>query len=163
MDGGNVPYFSLGRADIFSYGDLGLRNAIKKVYKLKKQPTERQAEKLAAQWKPYRSLASRYLWASLDNTHMIIDGKKIADEIIARLKKLHARESFSEPWWLAMTPPRYNFLKQKERVAKELGIEFRLYQLSEAITTDKLRQEIGRFAEPKHCGGFIVQLPLPEK
>ena len=60
--------FSLGRADIFSYGDLGLRNAIKKVYKLKKQPTERQAEKLAAQWKPYRSLASRYLWASLDNT-----------------------------------------------------------------------------------------------
>jgi DNA-3-methyladenine glycosylase II len=59
--------FALGREDVFSYGDLGLRNAIKKAYGLKKQPTERQAEKLALRWKPYRSLASRYLWASLDN------------------------------------------------------------------------------------------------
>jgi DNA-3-methyladenine glycosylase II len=57
--------FSLGREDIFSYGDLGLRNAMKKLYKLRKEPTEKQAEKLALKWKPYRSLASRYLWASL--------------------------------------------------------------------------------------------------
>ena len=56
--------FSLGRDDIFSYGDLGLRNAMKKVYKLKHEPTEKQAEKITARWKPYRSLASRYLWAS---------------------------------------------------------------------------------------------------
>ncbi len=58
--------FSLHREDIFSYGDLGLRNAIKKVYNLKKHPTEKQAEKLALRWKPYRSTASRYLWASID-------------------------------------------------------------------------------------------------
>jgi len=55
-----------------------------------------------------------------------------------------------------------NFLKQKERVAHELGIEFRLYQLPLTITTDALRAEIGRLAEPKTCGGFIVQLPLPD-
>ncbi len=59
--------FSLGREDVFSYGDLGLRNAIKKLYKLKGHPTERQAMKIAEAWKPYRSLASRYLWASLSN------------------------------------------------------------------------------------------------
>ncbi|HVM76572.1 MAG TPA: DNA-3-methyladenine glycosylase [Candidatus Paceibacterota bacterium] len=59
--------FSLGREDIFSYGDLGLRNAMQKLYKLRKHPTERQAMKIAELWKPYRSLASRYLWASLDN------------------------------------------------------------------------------------------------
>jgi DNA-3-methyladenine glycosylase II len=59
--------FSLGREDIFSYDDLGLRNAIKALYKLKKHPTRAQAEKLAAKWSPYRSLASRYLWASLKN------------------------------------------------------------------------------------------------
>lgn len=58
--------FSLGRDDIFSYGDLGLRNAIQKLYGLKKHPTPAQAEKIASQWKPYRTLASRYLWASLD-------------------------------------------------------------------------------------------------
>lgn len=59
--------FSLAREDIFSYGDLGLRNAMQKLYKLKVPPTPAQAEKISAAWKPYRSLASRYLWASLDN------------------------------------------------------------------------------------------------
>lgn len=58
--------FSLRRDDVFSYGDLGLRNAIKKLYKLRKHPTPRQAEKISKKWKPYRSLASRYLWASLE-------------------------------------------------------------------------------------------------
>lgn len=59
--------FSLGRDDVFSYGDLGLRNAIQKLYKLKAHPTPAQAEKIVVAWKPYRTLASRYLWASLDN------------------------------------------------------------------------------------------------
>jgi DNA-3-methyladenine glycosylase II len=60
--------FTLGREDVFSYGDLGLKNAIRKIYKLKNHPTPAQAEQLTTKWKPYRSLASRYLWASLDNT-----------------------------------------------------------------------------------------------
>jgi len=59
--------FSLGRDDVFSYGDLGLKNAIKKIYKLKKHPTPAQAKKITDKWRPYRSLGSRYLWASLDN------------------------------------------------------------------------------------------------
>jgi len=59
--------FSLRRDDIFSYGDLGLRNALRRLYKMKKPPTPRQAEKITGKWKPYRSLGSRYLWASIDN------------------------------------------------------------------------------------------------
>jgi DNA-3-methyladenine glycosylase II len=59
--------FSLHRDDVFSYGDLGLRNAMQKIYKMKKTPTPAQAEKITAKWRPYRSLGSRYLWASLDN------------------------------------------------------------------------------------------------
>jgi DNA-3-methyladenine glycosylase II len=59
--------FSLRRDDVFSYSDLGLRNALKKIYKMRKPPTPAQAEKITARWKPYRSLGSRYLWASLDN------------------------------------------------------------------------------------------------
>jgi DNA-3-methyladenine glycosylase II len=58
--------FALRRDDVFSYGDLGLRNAIKKLYKLRAHPTPRQAKKLSEKWKPYRSTASRYLWASLE-------------------------------------------------------------------------------------------------
>ncbi|KKW46375.1 MAG: hypothetical protein A3A43_00110 [Candidatus Liptonbacteria bacterium RIFCSPLOWO2_01_FULL_56_20] len=57
--------FSLRRDDVFSYGDLGLRNAMKKLYGLKSHPTEAQAEKISSKWKPYRTWGSRYLWASL--------------------------------------------------------------------------------------------------
>ena len=58
--------FSLGREDVFSYGDQGLKNAIKRLYRLKKHPTPRQAEKISSKWRPYRTWACRYLWASLD-------------------------------------------------------------------------------------------------
>ncbi len=59
--------FSLQRPDIFSHGDLGLRNAVAKLYDFKKPPTIQQIEKIVAKWSPHRTLASRYLWRSLDN------------------------------------------------------------------------------------------------
>lgn len=59
--------FSLGRDDVFSYGDLGLRNAMQKVYKLRKPPSKRTAERISAKWKPYRTHASLYLWQTLKN------------------------------------------------------------------------------------------------
>ncbi len=58
--------FSLGREDVFSYGDLGLRRAIQKLYTFRKEPTTKQMEKLANRWKPYRTWAARILWQSLD-------------------------------------------------------------------------------------------------
>ena len=58
--------FAMGRPDVFSYGDLGLKNAIKKLYRLKEIPTETQANKIADKWKPYRTVACRYLWKSLE-------------------------------------------------------------------------------------------------
>ncbi len=58
--------FTLERPDIYSHGDLGLRNAIIKLYKFKNPPTVKQVEKIIAKWSPYKSLASRYLWRSLD-------------------------------------------------------------------------------------------------
>lgn len=93
---------------------------------------------------------------------MIIDGKTIADDIIARLRALPRPEKFFGAALVGDDPASLNFLKQKERVAHELGIEFRLYQLPPTITTDALRAEIGRLAAPKTCGALIVQLPLPE-
>lgn len=58
--------FTLGREDVFSYGDLGLRKAIKKLYGFKKDPTVKQMEKIANKWKPYRTYAARILWKSLE-------------------------------------------------------------------------------------------------
>jgi methylenetetrahydrofolate dehydrogenase (NADP+)/methenyltetrahydrofolate cyclohydrolase len=92
---------------------------------------------------------------------MIIDGKKIAEDIVARLKALPRPGKFFGAVLVGTDPASVNFLKQKEKVAVSLGIDFRLYNVPENISTDGLREEIGRLSEPNACGGFIVQLPLP--
>lgn len=58
--------FTMQRHDVFSYGDLGIRNALKKWYGFSKEPTKEEAEKIAERWRPYRTLACRYLWKSLE-------------------------------------------------------------------------------------------------
>lgn len=57
--------FSLGRPDIFSHGDLGLKNAIRKWYKVDSQKHPKKYAKIVTGYKPYSSVASRYLWKSL--------------------------------------------------------------------------------------------------
>jgi DNA-3-methyladenine glycosylase II len=54
--------FQLHRPDVFPAGDLGLRKAVQLLDGLASTPTERQAEARAARWRPYRSLATRYLF-----------------------------------------------------------------------------------------------------
>lgn len=59
--------FSLFREDVFSAGDLGLQNAIVKIYKLEKKPTPNELVELSQKWSPHRTIASRVLWKSLEN------------------------------------------------------------------------------------------------
>lgn len=59
-----VLIFTLNRPDVFSLGDLGLRNAITKLYGITNQ---KEMLKLSEKWKPYRSTACWYLWRSLEN------------------------------------------------------------------------------------------------
>jgi len=58
--------FSLARPDVFSTGDLGLKNAIKKHYKLDEISSE-DLLTISAKWSPYRTYACLILWKSLDN------------------------------------------------------------------------------------------------
>ena len=58
--------FTLGRPDVFSAGDLGLFNAVKKLYD-KPNLNKEQLLKISAGWSPYRTAASLTLWHSLDN------------------------------------------------------------------------------------------------
>jgi DNA-3-methyladenine glycosylase II len=57
--------FHLGRPDVISGGDLGIRKAIMIEYGLAKMPTPTEVEERGQRWKPNRSLASLYLWESL--------------------------------------------------------------------------------------------------
>ena len=59
--------FRLHRPDVLPVGDLGIVNAVKKVYGLRKKPTPDRLRRLGEAWKPYRSVASWYLWRSLGN------------------------------------------------------------------------------------------------
>ena len=95
---------------------------------------------------------------------MIIDGKEIAKKIIEELKTKPGdwRDKFFGAVLVGEDPASLNFLKQKEKIAKELGVGFRLYKIPETTSTDDLRAEIGMLSKPKNCGGFIVQLPLPD-
>lgn len=56
--------FSLGRPDVLPVDDLGLRYAIKQAYKLRAPPSPARMQKLAEPWRPYRSVATWYLWKS---------------------------------------------------------------------------------------------------
>lgn len=59
--------FHLRRQDILPVGDLGIRRAAQLAYGLDDLPDAAQLRELARPWEPHRSLASLYLWRSLDN------------------------------------------------------------------------------------------------
>ena len=60
--------FHLGRPDVLPVGDLGIRRAIQDQYGLDEPPDAAEMERIAEPWRPNRSLASLYLWRSLDAT-----------------------------------------------------------------------------------------------
>ena len=59
--------FALRRPNVLPVGDLGVRAAMKKAYALPELPKPAEMERIAASWHPYCSVASWYLWRSLDN------------------------------------------------------------------------------------------------
>lgn len=59
--------FRLHRPNVLPVDDLGIVNAIKNVYRLRKRPSAERIRKIGEAWQPYRSVACWYLWRSLDN------------------------------------------------------------------------------------------------
>jgi DNA-3-methyladenine glycosylase II len=59
--------FRLHRPDVLPVGDLGILKAVQRAYRLRKTPDAARLEKIGEPWRPYRSVACWYLWASLDN------------------------------------------------------------------------------------------------
>jgi DNA-3-methyladenine glycosylase II len=59
--------FALRRPNVLPTGDLGVRAAIKKSYGLEELPKPAEMERIAQSWHPYCSVATWYLWRSLEN------------------------------------------------------------------------------------------------
>ncbi len=59
--------FRLHRPDVLPVGDLGIVNAIQRLYGLRKRPDAKRILKLGEAWRPYRSVACWYLWQTLKN------------------------------------------------------------------------------------------------
>jgi DNA-3-methyladenine glycosylase II len=58
--------FALRRPDVLPVGDLGIRNAMQRAYKLTELPKPAEMEAIAARWRPWCTVASWYLWRSLE-------------------------------------------------------------------------------------------------
>jgi DNA-3-methyladenine glycosylase II len=59
--------FRLHRPDVLPVGDLGIVNAIQRLYGLRTRPDAKKIMKLGEAWRPYRSVACWYLWQTLRN------------------------------------------------------------------------------------------------
>ena len=63
-----VLMFRLGRPDVFPELDLGVRKAVKKLLRLRSLPTPERMRKIGERWAPNRTVATWYLWRSLELT-----------------------------------------------------------------------------------------------
>jgi DNA-3-methyladenine glycosylase II len=68
--------FRLHRPDVLPAGDLGIVNAIQRLYKLRQRPDAKRVLKMGEVWRPYRSVASWYLWQTLRNAPLTDDARK---------------------------------------------------------------------------------------
>lgn len=94
---------------------------------------------------------------------IIIDGKKIAGKIIADLKSRPAPVKELAAILVGDNAASASFLRQKEKIAKDLGVIFRLHNLNSSFSEEELIAELKKIIAREEVGGFILQLPLPEK
>ena len=96
----------------------------------------------------------------------IIDGKKLAEEIKAELKTEVL--GLNKKIRLAVikvgkNPVTEKFLEQKKKFGEAVGIDVRIYDLQETISTNQLREKLAEIVHIKENTGVIIQLPLPKQ
>jgi len=95
----------------------------------------------------------------------IIDGRKIRDEILEKVKKGVQALSFKPIFCdilVGEDPSSIQYVQMKERTAEAVGISFYQANFPESITTDDLIREINVLNNMKNMCGIIVQLPIPK-
>ena len=95
----------------------------------------------------------------------LIDGKALATAILAQIKsevgKLAYRPLFCDIL-VGADPVSLSFVKLKGLRAKAVGLDFKLVQLPDRITTEELTAQIAKLQQDPALSGLIIQLPLPK-
>ena len=81
--------FALGRSDVLSVGDLGIRVGLRSFYGLDALPGPRECQELTESWRPHRTVAMWYLWEQIDNP--------VPKPVSQKRKKSIQTESGSQP------------------------------------------------------------------
>ena len=96
----------------------------------------------------------------------LIDGNRISGEILDELKEEVARIDSGQPCAafirVGEDPASVSYVKKKDRVARELGIESRLHALPETISQDELFELIDELNADPSVSGILIQSPLPD-
>jgi len=90
-----------------------------------------------------------------------INGNKIAQQIIAELKEQAQPTKRLVAILVGNNESSKSFLKRKQNIAQELGVDFQLREFEQSITQEDLEGEIMRLTDDDSVGGIILQLPLP--
>ena len=69
--------FRLHRPDVLPVGDLGIVNAVQKLYRLRKTPAPKRILQIGEAWRPFRSVACWYLWQTLRNSELKTEHSKV--------------------------------------------------------------------------------------
>jgi 5,10-methylene-tetrahydrofolate dehydrogenase/methenyl tetrahydrofolate cyclohydrolase len=90
-----------------------------------------------------------------------IPGKTIAQKLIADLKILPNSGKVLASVLVGNDVASQNFLNEKEKIARQLEVNFKKYALPGDYSSEQLRREVESIALQKSVGGLLVQLPLP--
>ncbi|MFA5987185.1 MAG: bifunctional 5,10-methylenetetrahydrofolate dehydrogenase/5,10-methenyltetrahydrofolate cyclohydrolase [Candidatus Paceibacterota bacterium] len=96
----------------------------------------------------------------------IVDGKKIAGEILARLKERVSKMNIKPTLAVVLVgddEASRLYVGKKEAAAKDVGIKFLRFEFPESITKEALITELKKIQAENNLSGMIVQFPLPEK
>ena len=104
--------FRLGRPDVLPELDLGIQNAIRRAYRMRKQPGPKDVQRIGKSWTPHASVASWYLWRSLESTPPAAAPKKAA--VATRSRKAAPTKA---------TPRRKNKKKSPQRTQRKARLK----------------------------------------
>ena len=95
----------------------------------------------------------------------ILDGKKLAEEILEKLKKEIKKKRLKLKIAVVLVGKNSAskiFVREKQKACEFVGIDFQLFKFPSKISAQKLKKEIEKIVKKPIVSGVVIQLPLPK-